>query len=121
MTLKIINKSSLNLALVLTLLLSLILPSMTLAEVTHQDTGSLTIHKYEREPGASGNGENQTGPSAGVPSDATPLSGVTYEVTQTHSFDGQDWTEVTDGPVQEVTTNGDGIAVLNDLLVDVIQ
>lgn len=113
----IINKRPLNLVLVLTLLLSLILPSVSVGAVSHQDTGSLTIHKFEREPGATAEGENQTGPSAGVPSDAKPLAGVEYEVIQTHSFDGKDWNEVTDGEVRKVETGDTGIVKVDNLLV----
>lgn len=113
----IINKRSLNLVLVLTLLLSLILPSVSVGAATHQNTGSLTIHKFEREPGATAEGENQTGPSAGVPSDAKPLAGVEYEIIQTHSFDGKDWNEVTDGEVRKVETGDTGIVKVDNLLV----
>lgn len=112
-----INKKTLNLFLAFTLLLSLVLPSISFAEIAHQETGSLTIHKFEREPGATPEGETQTGPSAGVPADAKGLAGVTYEIIQTHSFDGKDWTEVTNGETREVTTGENGIVTVDNLPV----
>ena len=112
-----INKKTLNLFLAFTLLLSLVLPSISFAEIAHQDTGSLTIHKFEREPGATPEGQTQTGPKAGVPADAKGLAGVTYKIIQTHAFDGNNWTEVTNGETREVTTGQNGIVKVENLPV----
>lgn len=91
---------------------TLILPAFTGAEAvtgnTDRETGSLTIHKFEQEPGASA-GVDGDG-SAGQPANGTPLAGVTYKVTQTHSFNPErdEWTEVTAGETHTMTTDENG-------------
>ncbi len=108
----ILNKRTLNLALVFTLLLSLILPSVSLAE-TDTNKGSLTIHKYQQEKGdAEG---TQTGPSVTIPEGSKALPGVTYEVIQTHSFDGKNWKEVAAGASYTEITNDKGKIELTNL------
>lgn len=117
-----INKKRFSIFMVLAMFLSILAPSFTVlgesaGGVTHKDTGSLTIHKYEREPGAE-KGQTQTGPDAAVPEDAVPLAGVEYTVTQTHSFDGQNWTEVSgDAKTYVETTNSDGIVEISNMPV----
>lgn len=120
---KTVKKKRLSFLMVFALFLSILAPSLTAfgrstSGITHQDTGSLTIHKYEREPGAKPEGESQVSPEAGVPKDATPLPGVTYTVTQTHSFDGKDWTKVSK-PAQtySVTTGEDGTVKISNMPV----
>lgn len=71
------------------------------------DHGSLTIHKYEQEPGAEqGVGDG----SEGQATVGSPLPGVTYEVTQTHSYNPEtdEWTEVTGGETHTMKTDEDG-------------
>ncbi|MBO1003351.1 SpaH/EbpB family LPXTG-anchored major pilin [Pseudogracilibacillus auburnensis] len=89
--------------LVAIMMFSLLLPGVANAEAS--TTGSLTIHKYEQEPGASqGEGDG----SAGQIPEGEPLAGVTYKVKQTHSYDGENWTEVTGGQEYELTTDENG-------------
>lgn len=110
----IAKQKSFNLTLVFALLLSLILPTISLAANegvgTDEGLGSLTIYKYKQEKGAA-TGGLQVGPEAGdqVPADALPVPGVTYEITQTHSFDGANWTELS-SPLEldNMTTQSDG-------------
>lgn len=103
--------------LVAILLFSLVLPGVANAEV-ERTTGSLTIHKYEQEPGSEqgvGDGtELETAP------DGKPLKGVTYKIKHTHelttdSNGNEVWSEVIDGQTYTVTTNADGIASLLEL------
>lgn len=117
------------------LLISLILPTQAVnaggkgkgkdkdkdKEIT-EVTGSLTIHKYEREPGADITpraletfGDGSAGQD--VPDDAVLLEGVEFTVIQTHAYNeatGQ-WTEITDGSKFVVVTNDQGVAVLENL------
>ncbi|MDS9472631.1 SpaA isopeptide-forming pilin-related protein [Sporosarcina pasteurii] len=92
------------------LLLSFILPVTTSAE--EATTGTLTIHKYEQEPekykdgGEDGDGTEEQKDRV----EGTPLEGVTYKVIQTHKYDGQNWTEVTDGKEYTLTTDDKGQA-----------
>lgn len=107
----IIKQKSFNLTLVFALLLSLVLPTISLAANegvgTDESRGSLTIHKFKQEKGADDG--LQVGPEAGdqVPEGALPVAGVTYEVTQTHSFDGANWRELA-GSSFEMITEEDG-------------
>lgn len=110
----IAKKKGINLALIFTLLLSLVVPSMAFAEIEHKDTGSLTIHKYKQEKGAKQG--TQTGPTAQVPEGSVAIAGVTYKIQQTHSFDGKDWTEVS-GKAIEKDTGENGEAVFSELPV----
>lgn len=109
----ILNKRTLNLALVFTLILSLILPSVSFGEINHQERGSLTIHKYQQEKGDTEG--TQTGPSVSIPEGSKALPGVTYEIIQTHSFDGRDWKEVAAGASYTEITNDKGKIELTDL------
>lgn len=103
--------------LVALLIFSLVLPTgIVNAEQTNRTKGSLTIHKYEREPGAPV-GEAGDGSEQNVPSDAEKLPDVEFTITQTHSYDPEanEWTEVSNGKTYVETTNGDGEALFNDL------
>lgn len=87
-------------------------------EGQERTTGSLTIHKFEQEPGSEqgvGDGtELETAP------DGKPLKGVTYTIKQTHeltidSNGNEVWSEVTNGQTYTVTTDDDGKALLSEL------
>ncbi|WP_027964985.1 SpaH/EbpB family LPXTG-anchored major pilin [Halalkalibacillus halophilus] len=85
-----------------------------------RETGSLTIHKYEREPGAfNGGGGDPTGSSGdSIPGDAEAIEGVEFEITQTHSFNPNtnEWEELSEPIVLDsVTTNSYGEAKFNNL------
>ncbi|HZW68157.1 MAG TPA: SpaH/EbpB family LPXTG-anchored major pilin [Pseudogracilibacillus sp.] len=94
------------------MMFTLILPAFAGAEAetgaTERETGSLTIHKFEQEPGASVGAEGDG--SAGQSANGKPLAGVTYEVKQTHSFNPatDEWTEVTAGETYTMTTDANG-------------
>src|SRR5699024_7408172 len=114
----VVKKARLNIFLVFTLLLSLILPGITFADEVDKpvilgdvDHPTLTIHKFEQEPGTD-EGEAGTGlPDQDAEGD--PVEGVTYTLTQTHNYDveSDEWTEVTNGPVIEGTTGSNGTIV----------
>lgn len=105
---EIVKKRSFNIAMVLAMLLSLILPQAALAYEIKGDKNypKLTIHKYEQEPG------EEQGEGAGNPGEAAtgkPLSGVEFTLTQTHVYNSttDEWTEVSGTPFTRVTdTNG---------------
>ncbi|WP_217585900.1 SpaH/EbpB family LPXTG-anchored major pilin [Lentibacillus saliphilus] len=108
--------------LVAVLLLSLMLPAAPVsANGDHNNdyNGSLTIHKYEREPGAEDGapGDGTEGQEQDVPDDAVLLEGVTFKITQTHAFDPMtdEWTEVTDGAVFQEITDAYGEALFANL------
>lgn len=85
------------------LLLSFVLP--VAASADERTTGTLTIDKYEQEPGAEpGEGDG----TAGQTPVGTPLAGVTYKVKQTHAYDGTNWEEVADGPEYMLKTDKAG-------------
>src|SRR5699024_3029365 len=93
------------------MMFTLILPAFTGAEAvtgnTERETGSLTIHKFEQEPGSNqGVGDGSANQSV----EGTPLAEVTYKVTQTHSFNPEtdEWTEVTAGETYTMTTDANG-------------
>src|SRR5690625_2171377 len=85
----------------------------------HEDRekGSLTVHKFEREPGVE-DGEAGDG-SAGqtVPGDAEPVEGVEFTIKQTHSYDPSNdtWTAITAGENRVGVTGDDGKLTFGDL------
>src|SRR5699024_3486288 len=94
------------------MMFSLIIPAgVANAEPTK---GSLTIHKFEQEPGISQG--NPDGSELTNPPEGEPLKGVTFTLTQTHSFNPEtdEWTEV-QGTPQDYVTNGDGKIIINDI------
>lgn len=109
-----------HLFLVIVVVFSMMTPvGVTNATETNPEAGSLTIHKFEREPGMDpgedGNGSvNQT-----IPDDAIPLANVTYEIKQTHTFDAttDTWSEITgnNGYTETQVTGADGKAVFQNL------
>lgn len=112
------KKKTLNIVFAFALLAALFLPQMALAVAPTggKSNPTLTIHKYEQEPGAE-KGEDGTGmPGQNVKSGA-PVPDVTYEITQTHSFDPgeNEWKEVTAAPTITKKTNADGEAVFSGL------
>lgn len=111
------RSSPICLFLAVLLAVSVIIPVGVTSAQTHPEKGSLTIHKFEREPGKEP-GEDGDG-SAGqtVPDDAKPLPGVTYQITQTHTFNPatDEWTKVTEGATFTKTTGNDGKAVFENL------
>lgn len=94
--------------LIAVMLFSLVLPGFANVGASTV-AGSLTIHKFSQEPdgenGESGNGsENQN-----VPGDASPLDGVEFTITQTHSYDPttDKWEPVSNGITRTgITQNG---------------
>lgn len=94
--------------LIAVLLFSLVLPGFAGAA----ESGSLTIHKFEQEPGTE---QGEPDGSAGQTPEGKPLPGVTYTVKQTHSYDGENWTEVTGGEEYTATTGTDGTTTLSNL------
>ena len=79
-------------------------------EVGDKDNASLTIHKFEQVDGTTGGVDGTGNAGQDVPTNAKPLPGVTYKVTQTDSFDpvSNKWTAVTGATPFEVTTEDDG-------------
>lgn len=81
---------------------------------TERNTGTLTIHKLALEPnvepGEKGNGDEMVPPPAGE-----PVEGVTYQVKQTHSFDGLHWTEINNGLEFTMTTDENGTVTRENL------
>lgn len=107
----IAKKKVLNLALIFTLLVSIFLPNITLAYTVTGEAGNptLTIHKYEQEPGTAAGAEG-TG-QAGQTAEGAPVEGVEFTITQTHKYDPATdaWTEVTGATPIKKTTGADGI------------
>lgn len=107
----------------ITMALSLVLPFTASAEISHQDTGSLTIMKYERDPAlgipvADFEGGTQTTPTVDddFESDGqTPVEGVDYTIKRVESFDGKNWVEVTGETSIVKTTNAEGKIVFDNL------
>lgn len=101
--------------LVVIMAFSLIMPAAVTDAKVSGETGSLTIHKFEQEPGAEqgdGNGSEITG------IDGEALPGVEFTLTQTHKYDpsSDKWTEVTDNPKTYVeTTDATGQIIINDI------
>lgn len=100
-------------AMIVLMVLSLLLPLGNLAKADNGDddpetAGTLTIYKFEQEPGA----ENPEG--NGTELDLSTVNGdlidgVTFELNQTHSYDPNtdEWTEVTNGVTKtDVTVDG---------------
>ncbi|API93193.1 adhesin [Virgibacillus pantothenticus] len=107
------KKKTLHLALIFTLILSLLLPQAAFAKEVKGDENnpSLTIHKFEQEPGTAP-GEEGTG-LPGQNADGTPVDGVTFTLKQTHQYNPENdkWTEVADGKKIEKETASNGIVV----------
>lgn len=83
-------------------------------------TGSLTIHKYAVEQGYSGGeaGDGTAGQKNNIPEDATLLQGVTFKITQTHTFDpsNDEWSNYNgQSNVIQRTTNANGQANFSNL------
>lgn len=96
------RKLSIYHVLVALLTFSLIIPA-GLASAEESESGSLTIHKFEQEPDSEqGNGDGSELPDA---PDGTPLSGVTFTLTQTHSYNAatDEWKEVSSTETEYVT------------------
>ncbi|MBM7715162.1 fimbrial isopeptide formation D2 family protein/LPXTG-motif cell wall-anchored protein [Bacillus thermophilus] len=86
------------------LIFGLLLPT-GFASAEDRTSGTLTIHKYEQEPGTE---QGEPDGSSGQNPKGKPLPGVVYKVKQTHSYDGENWTEVSDGAEYTLTTNENG-------------
>src|SRR5690625_489471 len=100
--------------LVAIMVFSLVLPGFAGAEVNGSPKGSLTIHKFEKEPNSDG-GVDGDG-SANQPAPGTALEGVTFTLTQTHSYNPSTdiWTKV-DGNPDDYVTGSDGKIVINNI------
>lgn len=113
---QIINRKSVNLILIATLFLSLFLPQIASAYVVEGSANdpSLTIFKYEQEPGTA-EGDAGTGGEQVVPSENITLPGVEFTLTQTHVYNAETdtWDEVTDGDVLVQITDENGQIVFN--------
>lgn len=96
------------------MMFTLMSPAFAGAEVFHQDTGSLTIHKYTKETDDPKRPKGD-GTELDTPPPGEPVKGVTYKVKQTHSFDGHHWTEIDDGREFTMTTGEDGTVTEDDL------
>lgn len=110
---QIAKKRSLNIALIAILLLSLFIPQAALAYTVKgdPDNPTLTIHKFEQEPGA-GEGEAGTG-LPGQNAEGDPVEGVEFTLTQTHKYNAEtdEWEAVTDGKTIKGTTGKNGQVV----------
>ncbi|HDR3520454.1 SpaH/EbpB family LPXTG-anchored major pilin [Bacillus pacificus] len=108
---------------IFSLLLICVLAVSTLMNMTvsaeSRSTGTLTIHKYEKDkdakPGVEGNGKE----GQSVPDGAKPLKDVTFEIKRIASFekssDGKEiMKELTDSPITKVTDDK-GEAVFSNL------
>lgn len=93
------------------LIFGLLLPT-GFASAEDRTSGTLTIHKYEQEPGTE---QGEPDGSSGQNPKGKPLPGVVYKVKQTHSYDGENWTEVSDGAEYTLTTNANGEVTQNCL------
>ncbi|RFA36563.1 hypothetical protein CAI16_04025 [Virgibacillus dokdonensis] len=107
------KKKTINIALIFTLILSLLLPQAAFAKEIKGDESnpSLTIHKFEQEPGTEP-GEDGTG-LPGQNAEGDPVEGVTFTLKQTHQYNVEtdEWTEVADGETFEKQTGADGTVV----------
>ncbi|MEF2293527.1 MULTISPECIES: SpaH/EbpB family LPXTG-anchored major pilin [Virgibacillus] len=107
------KKKKINIALIFTLIVSLLLPQAAFAKEIKgdEDNPSLTIHKFEQEPGTAP-GEDGTG-LPGQNAEGDPVEGVTFTLKQTHQYNSETdkWTEVADGKTIEKQTGEDGIVV----------
>ncbi|MEI3605141.1 SpaH/EbpB family LPXTG-anchored major pilin [Pseudogracilibacillus sp. SE30717A] len=112
---QMVKKRSFNFIMVLTLLVSVMIPQAAFAfEIKgDEDNPKLTIHKYEQEPGAEqGEGAGNPGESA----TGAPLEGVEFTLTQTHAYNSvtDEWTEVSGAPFTRVT-DGNGQIVIDNI------
>lgn len=84
------RKKSIRLWSALLLFMALLIPQMAFAYTTtgSADNPSLTIHKFEQEPGAKPGGEG-TG-DAGQNAEGTPVKGVEYTLKMTHRYNAQE-------------------------------
>ncbi|MGO3733411.1 MAG: SpaA isopeptide-forming pilin-related protein [Vagococcus sp.] len=109
----LLKEKALHLVLALGLVLSIFVPSIAMAYETKGDTSSpsLTIHKFEQEPGTE-KGEAGTG-LPGQNAKGKAVKDVTFTLTMTHKYDADTdtWTEVKDGKTIEAITNDKGQAV----------
>lgn len=109
----LLKEKAIHLLLTLGLLVSVFVPSIAMAYETKGEVSnpSLTIHKFEQEPGTK-EGEEGTG-LPGQNAEGKAVEGVTFTLTMTHKYDAQadTWTEVTDGKTIEAITNDKGQAV----------
>ncbi|EMR06505.1 Fimbrial subunit type 1 precursor [Bhargavaea cecembensis DSE10] len=109
------KKKKLNLVFVFALLAALFFPQMALAVTPIGDPSNptLTIQKFEQEPDT---GAGLEGTGMPVEIIGKKVQGVTYEITQTHSFNPEDneWSEF-NGDTIEGTTGADGIVVFSNL------
>ncbi len=82
----------------------------------NKGNGSLTIHKYEQEPGVEKG--DPDGRKITTPIEGKPLKDVTFKVVQTHEYSPEDdtWTEVENGIVIERDTNAEGFIHLPELV-----
>lgn len=107
------KKKTINIALIFTLIVSLLLPQAAFAKEIKgdEDNPSLTIHKFEQEPGTAP-GEDGTG-LPGQNAEGNPVEGVTFTLKQTHQYNSETdkWTEVADGKTIEKQTSEDGTVV----------
>lgn len=103
------RKKSLRLWSALLLFMALLIPQMAFAYTTtgSADNPSLTIHKFEQEPGTGAGDEGNGNP--GQNAEGTPVEGVEFTLTQTHSYNPETdtWTEKSGAEIKG-TTGADG-------------
>lgn len=103
------RKKSLRLWSALLLFMALLIPQMAFAYTTtgSADNPSLTIHKFEQEPDKRSGGEANG--DAGQNAEGTPVEGVEFTLTQTHSYNPENdtWTEKSGAEIKG-TTGADG-------------
>ncbi len=93
---------------------SLVIPAGVANAEPSNPKGSLTIHKFEQEPGAKQG--NPDGSELDNPPDGKALEGVTFTLTQTHKYDpaNDKWTAYTGEPFTRVT-DGNGIIKIDNI------
>src|SRR5690625_4477729 len=101
---------------------TLVIPGFAGATVNGNDApkGSLTIHKYEREPGVEEGVDGDGSEGQQIPEDVNKLDGVKFKITQSHTltFDGNGnevWAAVQGTPYTDTRTTVDGKVVFDNL------
>ncbi len=98
------------------MLFFIVLPTNVSAQVPNGKKGTLTIYKFEREPGVDPGEAGDGTADQTVPDDAEPLEGVTYEIKQTHAYNHytDEWTEH-EGHTKTITTDENGVAFFDNV------
>lgn len=102
------KKFSMYHLLVALLTFSLMMPAGMASAEPSAETGSLTIHKFEQDPGAGQGNPDGSELEGGIEGDALP--GVEFTLIQTHSYNSETdkWTKLDEGKTYVETTGSDG-------------